>query len=129
MLRTFPAVNVLLLSLSIASVESTNSTIPEAKTGNITDSAIIIIVVFLVIAIAVCACAIYLFVKGKNIEDIVEESIEDGDCCLGFDSDSRHSTSHLVRVTVGLCIILCENNVFCSNRRLLRVMMNMTAFS
>ena len=58
----------------------------------ISPSAIITIVIFTIIACGIFFGAVCLLVKGKNISELFEDKIEDGDCdCIGF---SNHSDEY-----------------------------------
>jgi hypothetical protein len=59
--------------------------------------AIITIVIFLCLALCILAGAVYLLIKGKNISDILEESIEDEACgnCIGIMNESTRTEEGL----------------------------------
>jgi hypothetical protein len=77
-----------------------NATVPPfgADQGHrgLSNEAIITIVVFLCLAFCIFAGAVYLLIKGKNISDILEESLEDEACgCIGIMNESTRTEEGL----------------------------------
>jgi hypothetical protein len=61
----------------------------DEKPRGLSTDAIITIVVFVFIALCILFSAIYLLIKGKNISDILEETLEDEACnCIGIMNES-----------------------------------------
>jgi hypothetical protein len=62
----------------------------DSKPHGLSNEAIITIVVFIFIALCILFSAIYLLIKGKNISEILEETLEDEACgnCIGIMNES-----------------------------------------
>lgn len=83
---------MILLSKNISNTSSSSS----STSSGLSNEAIITITIFILLACCFLSSAVYLLIKGKNISDIFEETIEDDDCgsCIGFMNDSRHSDNN-----------------------------------
>jgi flagellar basal body-associated protein FliL len=64
--------------------------------------AIITIIVFVFVALVLVSIAVYLLVKGKNISEVFEETVEDGDClqCIPLSNESQHSANSEVNNSI-----------------------------